>query len=142
MTMNWNRCSVLQKVSELPYIEDEMEWRKAYVVPVEEFGLALNHAPTISDPATWVFNLVSPVLVAVEKITSTWQSEGIRLDALAWYLEHRLELFDPEGWFDNDYPVLIARPDGTFTIRDGNHRIIADKLNGVRVVLAYVVKGL
>ena len=139
--MDWTADKVLEVVASLPVIEDEDKWREAYVVPVEEFGLVLNYTPTITDPSTWAFDLVSLVLVDISKITSTWQGEGIRLDAVAWYLKNRTGLFDPEGWFGNDYPVLIARPDGTFTVRDGNHRVIADKLNGIRVILAHVVKG-
>jgi hypothetical protein len=77
--------------------------------------------------------------VEVAKIQSSTQGEGVCINIVHWYITRPDELYDEDGWFGNDIPVLIERPDGTFTVRDGNHRTIAAMMRGDVTLKAHVV---
>jgi hypothetical protein len=81
-----------------------------------------------------------PSTVPVEAIlysTQTW----LRIDALAYYIVHPTRLFDPDGWFGTDLPVLSTLPDDApgYVILDGNNRIGAARLRGDLTLTAHVV---
>lgn len=62
----------------------------------------------------------------------------VRLDALLHYMQTS-ELFDPDGWYGNNHPVLAPWKDG-YLVLDGTHRALAARLMGVpcpAIVLEY-----
>lgn len=132
----WTAEKVLATVATLPIIEDPEEWRRVYVVPIAEFGFQLTRLDERISFPDYEDGTHTPVLVPIEKIIYSTQFEGIRLDAVAWYLKNT-KLFDPEGWFGNDVPVLV-RHGMHYIACDGNHRIIADLLKGHDLIRAYV----
>lgn len=60
----------------------------------------------------------------------------IRLDAL-WHYMQTSELFDIDGWYGNDKPVVARWKDG-YMVFDGNHRALAAKLMGRRCSVVVV----
>lgn len=119
--------------------ETEADYEARFVRGVEEFGLSIRH-----DPVTWPENAWRPELMPVEdalveRILSSTQTNGVCLDIVGHYLRTPDDVFDPDGWFGNEIPVLIRRADGTYTIRDGNHRCLAAKLRGDIYITAHVV---
>ena len=132
-------ASILALAASTPAFDDPDQWAAAWVLPITEFGLSINTTASVTPTSEWNFTTAVAVWVPVAQVTSSAQPGGVRLDALAHYLSRPAsELFDRDGWFGNDHPVLIARSDGTYTVRDGNHRVIAAMLNGEPVILAYV----
>lgn len=136
----WTKESVLAKVRELGYIDLEEEWRKAYVVPIAEFGIKLHQGFRCSTRFDYDEGEHESELIPLDKVKWSTQGEGVRLDAIAHYLQSE-ELFDEDGWFGNDIPVVHLRRDKTYTVRDGNHRILAALLRGDTHIRAYVQRG-
>lgn len=67
-------------------------------------------------------------LVTIGMSTPVYTAQNaVRLDAVLHYLDRRGELFDPEGWYGNDVPVVVRWIDGWLVV-DGNHRAISDRL--------------
>lgn len=119
--------------------ETDKDFEERFVRPASEFGLVLRHDETSWPEREWYPEFMPVRDVDLSKVVSTTQDEGVCLNIVHWYLTSPEELYDKDGWFGNDIPVLIERPDGTFTVRDGNHRCIAGILRGDVTVKAHVV---
>lgn len=119
--------------------ESDDEVAARWVRPITDFGLYFR-----ADPVEWQDHLWKPEYMPIEtvdlsRVKSSTQHEGVLVDVIHHYLENPCELYDPDGWFDNKLPVFILRLDGTYTVRDGNHRTVAAKLRGDTHIQAHVV---
>lgn len=120
-----------------PHLDDDPDW----VRPVGMVGLQVDQSPVVPD-RTAIDSLSSggrpTVQVPVSTITTASQPH-LRLDALAFYLRNHDALFDREGWFGQNLPVLVLRPDGTHRILDGTNRVAAAIVRAATVVPAFVL---
>jgi len=119
--------------------ETDADFEERFVRPVSEFGLTVRHDEPEWPESDWYPELMPVRDVEVALIKSSTQTEGVCINIVHWYITNPDELYDKDGWFGNDIPVLIERPDGTFTMRDGNHRCIAAMLRGDVTLKAHVV---
>lgn len=142
-THRLSKADVLALVRALPDWSRDEDDDPAWVWPVEAVGLS----PKGEDLPESVVHQVNtldieddrPVEVSVADIRFTAQS-SLRLDALAHYVTAgQFDLFDRDGWYGNDHPVLAAWPDGTYQVLDGCHRTGAAKLRGDDTILAHVI---
>lgn len=139
MTSNrWTAASVAAYVAATANMDWATEghdvYEARYVRPIAEFGLHIR-----LDQPEGSIHLTPPVAVPLQTITSSTQVEGVCLDVIDHYLVHPHRLLDRDGWFGNKRPVLLVQPDGTHTIRDGNHRCLAAMLRGDPDIHAHVV---
>jgi hypothetical protein len=129
MSMRWNADKVADHVAKTKPMdwqnESDDDFQERFVRPVGEFGLVERHDDTSWPEDQWYPEFMPVRDVEVAKIQSSTQGEGVCINIVHWYITRPDELYDEDGWFGNDIPVLIERPDGTFTVRDGNHRTIA-----------------
>lgn len=144
--VNWTIDQVLWANENLPAVpHDDDLWRKIWTRPSIEFGLRIDETPPVVPFEEWPdeWDPFAKMIVPLNRITTTRQNEGVRLDTLAWYVnvDDPSELFDPEGWYNNDEPVLIQRRHGVYTVADGNHRVITAMLRKNTFISAYVQKG-
>lgn len=145
--MMWTPEAVIVAAQTLPPIrDDEVLWKKVWMRSVKEFNLDF-YMPEPELPYNqWdeeMWESMSTIKVPTKWIRKSSQTD-VRLDVLYWYLQDPLaesENFDTYGWFGNDHPVLIALPDGTYVIKDGNHRIISKMLLEDEYVDAYAMRG-
>ena len=114
------------------------------VLPVTAFGLTVrleDHPPG----QAWAdsgADVPAPVPVPVELIRYSTQPEGVLACVLADVIANGTHEAprDPEVWFDNPHPLLFAWPDGTYTVRDGNHRVTGAILRGDATLTAHVIE--
>ena len=141
--MQWDAQKVAAHVAQTKPMDWENEtdddFAERFVRPVSEFGMAVRLDEPEWPESQWYPELMPVREVELSKITSSTQTEGVVISIVHWYITHPGELYDKDGWFGNEIPVLIERPDGTFTMRDGNHRCIAAMLRGEVSVRAHVV---
>lgn len=79
---------------------------------------------------------------AIEYAAQPW----LRLDALAYYIRQARAadapaystLFDRDGWFGNQHPVLV-HVRGAFCVLDGTHRCAASKVTRQPLTTAHVI---
>lgn len=119
------------------------EWCAEYVEPVTAFGLQVRvdeHAGITAWDALKI-DVPAPVLVDLDKVRYSTQPEGVILSVLAEVIANGTDEApcDPEGWFDNPRPLLMRWADGSYSIRDGNHRCVGGRLRGDRTILAHVI---
>jgi hypothetical protein len=114
------------------------------VLPVTAFGLTvrLEDHPPADAWAEGAADVPDPVPVPVELIRYSTQAEGVLACVLADVITGGTHVAprDPEGWFDNPHPLLFAWPDGTYTVRDGNHRVAGAILRGDATLTAHVIE--
>jgi hypothetical protein len=142
----WTAREVLDAVQILPPVRDNEElWKKIWTRNVSEFGLKF-YIPTPELPYDkWDEEMWENE--ELHNVPTFWIRKSaqtiVRLDVLDWYLRMPAgkENFDTDGWFGNDHPVLIMLPDGTYVIKDGNHRIISRMISDFDFVKAYVMRG-
>jgi hypothetical protein len=141
--MRWNADKVADHVAKTKPMdwqnESDDDFQERFVRPVGEFGLVERHDDTSWPEDQWYPEFMPVRDVEVAKIQSSTQGEGVCINIVHWYITRPDELYDEDGWFGNDIPVLIERPDGTFTVRDGNHRTIAAMMRGDVTLKAHVV---
>ena len=139
----WTMQSVFDYVAATPAMnwrsERQEDYERRFVRQVSEFGLSIRLDQVDWPASRWDADCMPIADVEVARIQSSTQSEGVGLDIVEHYLRHPNDLIDREGWFNNKIPVLLLRGDGTYTVRDGNHRCIAALLRGDARVTAHVV---
>lgn len=125
-------------VAALPEWRPDLDDDPAWVRPMGEFAVIdpLRHSPLLAAEVTVTEE--SAVIDAGARIYT--RQLFARLDAIAHYLDARDELFDPDGLYGTDHPVVLPWQDG-YVALDGNHRLIADRLMGrpTRVIIAELV---
>lgn len=118
--------------------ETDEVYRERYVRDVTEFGWTLRFDPVNTPDDLWDVDHMPIRDVDATLIGSSTQREGVCLDVIDHYLDGK-PVIDRDGWFGNEIPVLIARSDGTYTVRDGNHRCLAAILRGDATITVHVV---
>lgn len=146
--MKWTVETIIEANATLPPVPDNhAKWLEVWVRELEEFDLTYRFPRPYIPFKCWNEELWARCelkQVRVSNIKHSANVEGIRIDVLAWYLQDPIaetENFDTDGWLGNDHPILIKTPDGNYTIRDGNHRIVTKMLQGAEFVQAYVMEG-
>jgi hypothetical protein len=119
-----------------PMKDDDPNW----VFPAKAFGWVNPMKIGEATPYLEYCAGLDFTLDRVMEIDPNWVAysgqQYIRLDAVYHYLTFS-DLFDQEGLFDNDLPV-IAEWDDAYVVFDGNHRLTADKLLGRRSTVYFV----
>lgn len=123
---------------------NEEEFLSFYIEPVSAFGLSVREDvhPGMESWKSSGDSLPSLTNVPVDQILHSTQKEGVLLSILAQVINDGSNSApcDPEGWYGNRHPVLLEHSDGTYRIRDGNHRCIGARLRGDAHVKAHVIK--
>jgi hypothetical protein len=143
MTMLWDAQKVADHMARTKPMdwqnETDEDFNERFVRHVSEFGMTIRHDEPAWPEDQWYPEYMPVCEVEVARIKSSTQTEGVCINIVHWYMTNPDELYDKDGWFGNEIPVLIERPDGTFTMRDGNHRCIAALLRGDVTLKAHVV---
>lgn len=107
--------------------DDDPNW----IRPIPELGV-VTPVPPAAVPF-WGCIEVDPDDAATVTITPDTPiysaQDSLRLDTLAYYLDNRDELWDPDSWYGTDLPVVTPWEDG-YLVLDGNHRTHADRMMG------------
>lgn len=116
--------------------EKDEDW----IIPLQEFeGLIAYIDPYADTWNHWRSLEATETMVTITPDTPVYTGQdSLRLDTLVHYLDHRDELWDPDGWFGTDHPVVVPWENG-YRVFDGNHRTTADRITG-RPTLAYLAK--
>lgn len=126
------------RVSGLPEWNPESDEDPNWIRPLSELGV-VTPVPS-ADVPFWGHIEVDPDdadTVTITPDTPLYSAQdALRLDTLAHYLDDRDNLWDPDGWYGTDHPVVTPWEDG-YLVLDGNHRTHADRMMG-RPTLAYL----
>lgn len=121
----------------------EEDFEKEYVEPVTAFGLQLRTDDHRGIGAWFASGsrIPDPVDVDLALVRYSTQAEGVLVSLLAAVIEQGTDEAprDPEGWFDNPHPLLMRWADGSYSVRDGNHRCIGGRLRGDATILAHII---
>lgn len=119
---------------------------RAVMESVESFGLSLQPRDYEHPGLKRFLSSFTPFsalasVVAIEQIKHSTEYRGVELAIVSTVIANGTEVapIEPDGWIGNDRPLLLAEPDGTYTVRDGNHRCIGGRLRGDTHINAYVI---